>query len=700
MNYNKETQAFSTFGDKLLRHCDVLNSIQKGKWKPITVQLSPTGKCDFSCKMCSVKNRDRTLELDFKVIKKGLKDFKKLGAKALELSLKGDELIPIKKNGKLKLMTIKEVVNDRNGSSFTLNSENKFDEGIITDFIEHKQTEPLYKITLDDGRNITVTKSHSIFFFENNEIIYKPVSESKEGDIVVTLSQKPEIIEENLNDDLCRLFGYFVAEGSCSWQRDNTPHGIHFSFAENESYVEDVISILNKLGYKSSVYNYGDSKSHVAVFNKKLCEQFLELGFGRYANQKRVPDVILNSTYNNKIEFLKGLFAGDGNFRSTTHKQWKRNSLHLKTSSKRMTQSLGYLLDMMGIWFTINQGKNAKRFIDNRELPETNYYTINISNKEDLLKMKDIVEFIGGKFNYANSKYSCHIRKKKRVVINSDCYGLRIKKIEEVDKEEMVYDISVKDTHRFEGSFRILCHNTGGGNPLLYPQINELINYAFKLGYKIGLISNSINPSKHLTEKSADQITWYRASLSGFYKSTKVPYDFSIIPEGKLGFSYIITDETTDEHLKAIVELVKQRPDVKFVRIAANCLQGDEIKNFKKKWGKIIESLGEKFFIKEISDNYKPYEYFCGVGMVRPYCTEDGYIYPCSSYVLKEQKYDQEYSIGKLDNVIEMYKQANILHETLNQPYMIPKKCYHCFYANNNKLLHTIVKEISDEDFA
>jgi radical SAM protein with 4Fe4S-binding SPASM domain len=315
--------------------------------------------------------------------------------------------------------------------------------------------------------------------------------------------------------------------------------------------------------------------------------------------------------------------------------------------------------------------------------------------------MKDIVEFIGGKFNYANSKYSCHIRKKKRVVINSDCYGLKIKKIEEVDKEEMVYDISVKDTHRFEGSFRILCHNTGGGNPLLYPQINELINYAFKLGYKIGVISNSINPSRHLIERSTEQITWYRASLSGFYKSDKVPYDFSIIPKGKLGFSYIVTDETTINHFKAIVKLVKERPDVKFVRIAANCLQGDEIKNFKEDWGQVIEYLGEKFFIKEIGDNYKPYEDFCGVGMVRPYCTEDGYIYPCSSYVLKEQKYNPSYAIGRLDNVKLAYQWANELQRRVNMPYGVdPKKCYHCFYANNNKLLHTIIKELPDEDFA
>lgn len=43
MNNSKMTQMYSTFGDKLLQHTDVLSSIQNDKtFKPITVQLGLT----------------------------------------------------------------------------------------------------------------------------------------------------------------------------------------------------------------------------------------------------------------------------------------------------------------------------------------------------------------------------------------------------------------------------------------------------------------------------------------------------------------------------------------------------------------------------------------------------------------------------------------------------------------------------------
>lgn len=706
-SYESQSQEFSTIGDKMLQHCEVLNSIQnKKKWKPITFQLCPTGTCNFNCHFCSVKNRDKTLSLKLEDIYKALKDFKKLGAKALEMSLKGDELIPIRENNELKLKTIKEVVNDKSETSFTLNDENRFQEGQITDFIEHKQTEPLYKITLDDGRNITVTKSHSIFFYENNEIVYKPVSDAKIGDTVILLSKKPEIIEKDLGDDFSRLLGYFVAEGSYSWQRDKVPHGIHFTFAENEKYVDDVVKILEKLGHKSSVYNYGNSKTHIAVFSKELCKKLLSFNIGRYANQKRVPDIILNSTYNNKMEFLKGLFAGDGNFRNTKIKKWNRHSLHLKTSSKIMSQSLGYLLDLMDIWYTINQGKNGKRFIGERELPETDYYSINIENREDLEKVKDVVEFMGSELNYTNSKYSCHNRKRKRIEINQDCFGIKIKKIEEVNKEEKVYDLSVKDTHRFEGSFRIVCHNTGGGNPLLYPYVNEVIERAYKLGFDIGLISNSLNPGQYLKPESANKLTWYRASLSAFDNFENFnwkQYNFDIIPQGILGFSYIINKKTTEEKIKKIYELVKSRSDVKFVRIAPNCLEPDSIKTFKKKWSPIIEKIDNtgKFFLKEIEERYLPYPYFCAVGMIRPYVCEDGYVYSCSSFLLRKRKLEPEWRIGHITDIKGMYKECNKRYRETGKPYDVPiDKCFHCMLPDNNKFLHNVCREMTDRNFA
>jgi len=268
-------------------------------------------------------------------------------------------------------------------------------------------------------------------------------------------------------------------------------------------------------------------------------------------------------------------------------------------------------------------------------------------------------------------------------------------------KLELDYDLAIKGLEDFKKLGAKALELTGGGNPLLYPKLNELIQEASIMGYDIGIISNSLNPSKWLTKESFERIKWYRASLSGYDNFKDPIYNFDSVPKGKLGFSYIINNHTTKNTLERIVGLVKRYPDVKFVRIAPNCLLKEDIINFNDKWGKTIEKLGDKFFIKDVSSNFTAYPDFCGVGLVRPYCTEDGNVYMCSSYVLRKRKYEEKYKIGHLSDVNNIYNIANYNQGKFGKPYDIDiKDCYHCFYANNNKLLHTIVKEMNDENFA
>lgn len=246
---------------------------------------------------------------------------------------------------------------------------------------------------------------------------------------------------------------------------------------------------------------------------------------------------------------------------------------------------------------------------------------------------------------------------------------------------------------------------TGGGSPLLYPKINEIIGLAYKLGYDIGIISNSMNPAKYLSKESAEKLTWYRASLSAWENlpDEKIKYDFSIIPHGRLSFSYIINAQTTKKTLENIAELVRKRPDVKFVRIAPDCLDKDLIRNFKKRWYGVIEEIDpqEKFFFKEISGNYTPYKDFCAVGMIRPYVCEDGNIYACSSFLLRNRRLEPEWIIGHILDVKGMYRRCNKLFKEKGIPYEVPiDKCYHCLLCNNNKFLHTVVREMCDKNFA
>jgi len=126
-NKHKElTQKYSTWGDKLLQHTDVLHSIQYDKkFKPITIQLAPTEVCSSGCPFCSVAERPLKSYLPFVKIKKILEDFKTLGAKSLEITGGGEPLIYIDKETKDDINSIIEYAHQL-----------KYDIGIITNTLK------------------------------------------------------------------------------------------------------------------------------------------------------------------------------------------------------------------------------------------------------------------------------------------------------------------------------------------------------------------------------------------------------------------------------------------------------------------------------------------------------------------------------------------------------------------------------------
>jgi MoaA/NifB/PqqE/SkfB family radical SAM enzyme len=277
---------------------------------------------------------------------------------------------------------------------------------------------------------------------------------------------------------------------------------------------------------------------------------------------------------------------------------------------------------------------------------------------------------------------------------------------------------------------------TGGGNPMLYRDkatnhnINDIISYASKLGYEVGLITNSHN-LKRLNDSSAHLLKWVRISLIKLDEG-KNPEDYSFkpIPYNKLGFSYIIynTDNipdelsrtnkvytgTTKETINKIVKLVKLHPEIKFVRLAGDCLDKRANIEIQKQWKNVIDSVdnSEKFFIKDIYDNNNAFPYGCYVGLIRPYIAPDPrggdyQVYICTSHVLNCRNYDLRYSLGSVRDIKNIWGIANAKYKGGISPYELDErfpgfwnlKCKHCYYYNNNKLLHTVANELPDKNF-
>ncbi len=279
---------------------------------------------------------------------------------------------------------------------------------------------------------------------------------------------------------------------------------------------------------------------------------------------------------------------------------------------------------------------------------------------------------------------------------------------------------------------------TGGGNPMLYrdretgQDINSIIEVASGLGLDIGIITNSHN-LRVLRPELYDHINWVRVSLIKLDEG-KAPedYDFHGFPETKLGFSYIIYETggepdphsrtgrayegTTGESIEKMARLVELHPEVKFVRIAGNCLIKGNNEAIRNQYGDIIDAVDkhDKFFIKDIGTNDSPFDDGCYVGMVRPYIapspdptSQDYMVYTCTSHVLQKRTYDLDYALCRVEDIIPSWQRMNEQFANTGHPYEVKDNggqhwcgtCQFCYYKNNNQLLHTVAQEMPDKNF-
>jgi hypothetical protein len=192
-------------------------------------------------------------------------------------------------------------------------------------------------------------------------------------------------------------------------------------------------------------------------------------------------------------------------------------------------------------------------------------------------------------------------------------------------------------------------------------------------------------------------------------------YDFNEFPINKLGFSYIIYDQDkTESSLNKIQKLVEIYPEIKFVRIAGDCLIKGNNAVVRDEFKSIIEKIdkNQKFFIKDIGLDDEPFDDGCYIGAIRPYIAPnpnggDYQVYICTSYVLNDRTYDLDYSLGSIDNIDEIWYKMNQSYREKGYPYEIKGNkasswcgsCNHCFYKFNNKLLHTVANEMPDKNF-
>ena len=270
---------------------------------------------------------------------------------------------------------------------------------------------------------------------------------------------------------------------------------------------------------------------------------------------------------------------------------------------------------------------------------------------------------------------------------------------------------------------------TGGGEPTLHPDFAEIVQYAYDLGYKIGLCTNGalIGNNRKIKKDTIKLFTWIRLGMYGFYEG--YDYDLDIykgLDSLTVSAAYVwdeALDTSSNPNVKGDwLESSKKRLAKKFqtkinfismldwveenqipTRIAFNAIKdtketqkdietiSEVIVEYVTNRGKSLQSA----FLSDFNFKGERRNHNCYMHNVKPYVFTNGLIYVCPSACLAEENnhgaHLDRFVLCDIDGIDEFYSKPASQRK---------HSCSFCKYAIQNELIDDIVTETTHNEFA
>lgn len=230
---------------------------------------------------------------------------------------------------------------------------------------------------------------------------------------------------------------------------------------------------------------------------------------------------------------------------------------------------------------------------------------------------------------------------------------------------------------------------TGGGEPLMHQQINEMIRYSNKKGIQVGLTTNGVLLNK--LEKHSN-ITWCRISSSDDRKPV-----YSIIEkavklnsETDWAFAHVVTDKPRYDLIKGIVEFANEY-NFSHVKLHPNLFDIDKVPMDKVRDS--LKNVDTSKVIYQNRENVSRGARNCYIGLLKPMVAPEG-VFPCCGV---------QYAISgsKKEMVNEMkWGEIKDLGKILDE--QIPfdgSRCDVCYYGQYNDILAKLKDKPKHKEF-
>lgn len=154
--------------------------------------------------------------------------------------------------------------------------------------------------------------------------------------------------------------------------KEYTSNRIFLAIPKGDKAREKAEKTLDRIGIKYSKY---DKELYFSYIDNDILEIFKKCG--KYARNKRIPKILLNSNKKCLISLFSGLIDSDGNYR--------KDKYNYSTVSKGLVEDIIELCTKIGKWITINERRRKVIKIKNRVIKSSKSYELSITDGEKIL---------------------------------------------------------------------------------------------------------------------------------------------------------------------------------------------------------------------------------------------------------------------------------------------------------------------------
>lgn len=207
------------------------------------------------------------------------------------------------------------------------------------------------------GHDLTCTKNHPVYVKRNGQWQFAPAEDIHVGDIVLkpTVVEAPEYVDElPMNENMARIAGYYMAEGSYNKHKDNgVAVGFSFNTDELDTHILELVTCLKEEGFSANLFNSpGTSVTVVSTYGD--IAKWLYRHFGHHALHKRVPMWMMGRSASEQHAFLASYMNGDGY-------KYRENYLRASTVGADIAHGISLVANCLGYKCSITRCKKAPR---------------------------------------------------------------------------------------------------------------------------------------------------------------------------------------------------------------------------------------------------------------------------------------------------------------------------------------------------